>query len=318
LAQACSRIPRYQSLRASRGYELQLPDFPIIDAEAVSERPEDYYCLDRFPDLVLTTGGTTAKPDKFYFLNYQEIEAAFAASTGLEEGEMLDPRLFDAAAIILTDLQHGLILPPSHGQPVICLPLEVGRHFKLIERFLREGVVVGGRRFRVEQLFGSITKLRALTAYLEHKYQGGRGFGVNRIVAGAFHTSLQWRKRLETFWGASVQTSYGLTEFIGVESLECAHCGAYHIPKTVYPELLSEDLTTSVYRGPALLVLTTLYPYRVVMPLIRYNTKDYVEVMPERCRQGEESFRVTVQSPPWPSNCGAGRPDRWATIARYR
>jgi hypothetical protein len=27
---------------------------------------------------------------------------------------------------------------------------------------------------------------------------------------------------------------------------------------------------------------------------------------------------VTVQSPPWPSNCGAGRPDRWATIARYR
>ena len=25
---------------------------------------------------------------------------------------------------------------------------------------------------------------------------------------------------------------------------------------------------------------------------------------------------VTVQSPPWASNCGAGRPDRWATIAR--
>src|SRR5271157_112178 len=31
-----------------------------------------------------------------------------------------------------------------------------------------------------------------------------------------------------------------------------------------------------------------------------------------------ESITVTVQSPPWPSNCGAGRPDRWATIARYR
>ena len=30
------------------------------------------------------------------------------------------------------------------------------------------------------------------------------------------------------------------------------------------------------------------------------------------------SLAVTVQSPPWPSNCGAGRPDRWATIARYR
>jgi hypothetical protein len=27
---------------------------------------------------------------------------------------------------------------------------------------------------------------------------------------------------------------------------------------------------------------------------------------------------VTVQSPAWPSNCGAGRPDRCATIARYR
>ena len=33
---------------------------------------------------------------------------------------------------------------------------------------------------------------------------------------------------------------------------------------------------------------------------------------------GEGKQGVTVQSPPWPSNCGAGRPDRWATIVRYR
>ncbi len=32
----------------------------------------------------------------------------------------------------------------------------------------------------------------------------------------------------------------------------------------------------------------------------------------------DKKVTVTVQSLPWPSNCGAGRPDRWATIARYR
>src|SRR5208337_5583757 len=31
-----------------------------------------------------------------------------------------------------------------------------------------------------------------------------------------------------------------------------------------------------------------------------------------------ENTLVTVHSPAWPSNCGAGRPDRCATIARYR
>ena len=31
-----------------------------------------------------------------------------------------------------------------------------------------------------------------------------------------------------------------------------------------------------------------------------------------------QAILVTVQSPAWPSNCGAGRPDRCATIAQYR
>ena len=52
-----------------------------------------------------------------------------------------------------------------------------------------------------------------------------------------------------------------------------------------------------------------------------------IDADPKKVRAAGESLReaglaetvtVTVQSPRWPSNCGAGRPDRWATIARYR
>ena len=45
-----------------------------------------------------------------------------------------------------------------------------------------------------------------------------------------------------------------------------------------------------------------------------------IEMGVKQLRSEAQEYKklVTVQSPPWPSNCGAGRPDRWATIARYR
>ena len=51
---------------------------------------------------------------------------------------------------------------------------------------------------------------------------------------------------------------------------------------------------------------------------VRRTLHDLGNPLTGRPRELIVIYSVTVQSPPWPSNCGAGRPDRWATIARYR
>jgi hypothetical protein len=279
LAHAADSLPYYAPLGCA-GKTLRLEDFPIVDAATVAECPESFYRLERFPDFLLTSGGTTGRVPSFFPVNYDELDTAMRArldgAPRTADG-WLSREQFDGVALHLTDLQHGLLLPPAHGQPVVCLPLEVGRHLPLIRRFLRDGIVVDSTRYDVVELFGSIVKLRALTRYLETVGENVAGTSIRRITTMAFHTSSTWRRQLSRSWNADVVESYGLTEFVQSVTRTCPACAAFHLPPTVHEELIALDLSGPVHAGPALLVLTALYPYRTSMPLIRYNTHDVVE-----------------------------------------
>ena len=157
LKHAITFVPYYGALLLKDVEDPQLQEFPIINADIVSASPELFYHLDRFPDFVLTTGGTTSSgSSKFFLLNYDEADLAFRTNLSLGEGFFFKPESFHGLVLNLTDMQHGLMLPPAHGQPVIILPLEVGRHLPLVIRFLREGLVVKGIRYKFIELFGSI------------------------------------------------------------------------------------------------------------------------------------------------------------------
>jgi len=163
---------------------------------------------------------------------------------------------------------------------VITLPLEAGRHLDLVVRFLRDGLVVNGQRYPVLGLIGSTTKLRALTTYCEAEGMAGAEFGVRRITTAAFHASGPWKRRLGDYWQAEIATAYGLTEFAEAATVGCRACGGFHLPETVHGEYLAVSSESPVEAGTARLVLTSLYPYRQAMPLIRYDTGDLVEVLP--------------------------------------
>lgn len=253
-----------------------LSDFPVVNSETLSKHFHDLYHLDGFPDFVATTGGTTGRDHKCLLRNYDELDAAFVRRFGLSDDASLDPDRFDGFTLNLIDHQHGLTLPPRHGQPVLSLPLEAGRHLALVESILTSGLKVRGRQKFVNQITGSTTKLQALTTYCQHVADSGLDYHVHRVVTLAFYCSETWRETMARFWGAEVVSAYGLSEFPEAVATVCRECGHFHIPDTVHAEVLRLDADTDGGALPGRLVLTSLLPYRKAMPLIRYDTNDLV------------------------------------------
>jgi hypothetical protein len=285
LSYVVANIPYYRSAVRSLDANLALSDFPVINGQTIADRLHDFYHLSTVPDFLLTSGGTSGSATKIIVLDYREMDAGFCARMGLpsldlEYEQRLDPEAFAGLALILIDNQHGFVLPPGHGRPVVMLPLEVGRHFELVVRVLKEGFIVGGRRLPIVQLFASITKLRVLTDYCEARGISVEAFSIERIVSLAFFASAKAKERLSRYWQAKVTDAYGLTEFLGTVSLRCEDCGGFHLPASVHSEFLSLDQGRPIEAGAAELVLTTLLPYRVAMPLVRYATGDVIDVLP--------------------------------------
>jgi phenylacetate-CoA ligase len=103
------------------------------------------------------------------------------------------------------------------------------------------------------------------------------------------------RKLVEDLWQAQLHTSFSCTEVNG-ECLECLkNKGVFHSGLTVYVEVVDTETLLPVLPGEhGLLVLTSYYPFQQVMPLIRYQTGDIVELIDSPCQCGDvgKSFRV--------------------------
>jgi hypothetical protein len=293
-----AHIPYYRDVAGGEG--LAIGDFPVVDGALIAERFHEFYQLDSVPDFIATTGGTSGGRSKALLLNYAEMDQAFLARIG--EGVALDDAgrfpvgAFPGLAILLSDYQHGFILPPGHGQPVITLPLEVGRHFELVIRMLQDGLVIGGRTMPVTQVFGSITKLRVLTEYCRAQGLSAADFKISTIVSFAFYASQRWSAAISDFWRADVTDAYGLTEFLGAVALRCRCCGGFHMPSIVHAEYLDDEYRAIDGEGAAQLVLTTLLPYRSAMPLVRYATGDIISVLPPCAQHGGRGFHLCGRS----------------------
>jgi hypothetical protein len=271
-------IPFYSESGGDRRYR-DLEDFPVLDSADLARYNHRLYYLENFPDFIATTGGTTSQNRKLLIRNYAELDAAFMECAGGTEGGVPKSEGFNSFTLNLTDFQHGLTLPPRHGQSVVSLPLESGRQLPLLEAILREGLILKGRRIGASRIIGSATKLRALTAYCA-AVDAGFVFHVHELVSTAFYCSQIWRRKIREYWGAELRTAYGLSEFPEVTTICCPECGLYHLPPTVHSEILALHQDTPIVGRPGRLVLTSLLPFRRAMPLIRFDTGDIVEIRP--------------------------------------
>lgn len=87
--------------------------------------------------------------------------------------------------------------------------------------------------------------------------------------------------------GVAVFDKYGVSEIFS-NATSCPRCTAYHFDPFVVAEVVDvDDVHRSIDSGIGQLLLTTLYPFTQMTPLVRYQTGDLVERLPPASACGD-------------------------------
>jgi hypothetical protein len=269
---------------------LCLSDFPILEQELIALDPWDFIVLDRFPDYVVSSGGTSGRNPSITFRNIEEYQAAHHYLTGMDPIHWRESRTIDDFTIDIFFNTNGYYWRKPPGWPMLSIRLEQRGHADMIKELIRRGVVVQGRSIPARRVQCQNGPLRALTGYFWIQEFFPRDFGITALYGYGSHISKVWRNRLKQVWSDELHTSYGLSEFAVGNARWCGHCGSYHY-WTAWPEFLALDRTGPITEGDAILLLTSLVPFTQVQPRIRYLTGDIVTVMGDCAVAGLPSFR---------------------------
>ena len=132
---------------------------------------------------------------------------------------------------------------------------------------------------RVSILTGLPHHVLLLTSYLLEQGIEPSDLGVQSVTVTGGYLSMNWIEFLQDSWGCMVNDRFTLTEAIG---------GASRIPGTdvfeLDPHIIGEVVDPDTGRpsedSVGLLVLTNLYPFVQMVPLIRYTVGDLVRLVP--------------------------------------
>jgi phenylacetate-coenzyme A ligase PaaK-like adenylate-forming protein len=291
----------YRSLYSGSGIDadqvqsvLDLRKLPIVTKASLRAAGRAALCK---PDetRVSHVQNTTGTTDEQFFVYRSLAETRFIEEfySGLNAAEQIQGR----PAPIMLQLQF-----PNHGMStsvptnIFVIPFTVDddhlvEHALLLMR--KEFDMVGVQR-RVSILSGSQTGIRLLTSYtLEQQIDCARDFHVKLVhVQGRYLTS-RWRRLLEGTWGAVVSDKYSLAEVFGGASW-CSRCDGYHFDPNVVPEIVDFTGAETLERGTGVLVLTSLFPFVQLQPMIRYWTADLFTLDPDACDQPRFEFRGRI------------------------
>lgn len=187
---------------------------------------------------------------------------------------------------------------PHHGLPtpvpanVFVLPFSVNDDhlvdYALL--LLRKEFDLPGVARRVSILSGSQTGILVLTSYLlEQGIAGDSEFAIKLIHLQGRYLTKRWRSVLQQTWGAAVSNKYSLAEVFGGANW-CSKCDGFHFDPHVVPEIIDFDRRRTLSEGCGVLLLTSLYPFVQLQPMIRYFTGDIFKLDPFACDQPRFEF----------------------------
>jgi phenylacetate-coenzyme A ligase PaaK-like adenylate-forming protein len=135
-----------------------------------------------------------------------------------------------------------------------------------------------GVESRVSRIVGGDILLKALTAHLLSEGIDPASLGVkNLVITGGYMTSRR-KKWLSELWGARLQDRYSMAEVFGGAS-EVGIGGPWTFDSEVVPEVVHPGTLEPIDSGVGVLVLTGLYPFMQMMPVVRYYTGDLVQIV---------------------------------------
>lgn len=307
---------RFYSDYATSGWGPTGPDrppdlscWPIIKRKDIIDSFDDLIARDVTFESACHTSGSTG-PSLTIYKSSEELSYLWSYYY-----ELIKPT-FER----MDSLPISLFFPNLyHGSPVR-LP-SFGRVFvggvtddMLIQdalKVLQKSYNIPGHDSRVSILSGLSFHIKFFTNFLLEQGYNPREFGIRSMnIVGEYVSNLS-RRFLADSWGAILIERFTLTESVGGAN-RCFLCGHFHLDPHVIGEVVDPDSVRPLDEGVGYLLLTQLYPFVQMQPLIRYYTGDLVRKIRSDC-----SNSMTFDFLGKTSNCVQWKPDGKAEWLLY-
>jgi len=256
-----------------------LSALPMVNKVLLSQSFEDLLTSNEVPALVQQTSGTGGTPLPIYRSSREIDFIKFFFSKAIGSS----PAGLAPVVLNLTDTYHGPPIEiPGHNYTI---PVSITDDAMLAEacRLVAEPLRIPGVQRHVSAIVGLVPYIKIFTAHLIDRGFDFAASRVSVIVPIATALSGRWRSLLSDTWGAQVIDRYSLSEIFGGATL-CSDCRNYHFDATVIPEVVHPISGSRISSGVGILVLTCLYPFVQMQPMIRYRTDDLVEISQDSCQ----------------------------------
>lgn len=290
LKHAVGRVPAYRAAYAGTAWEkvdsvLGFPALPLIDKQRVREAWHDFIC----PGLTLAhvqhTSGTTGEP---LFLLRSVQEQRFITEF---MGDMARKPPTPASMLALEEAYHGSSTGiPSHYR-ILKGSIVDDRAIETALRLLELPARIPDQLEAVRVLTGTDATVRALTHVAALKLQDPRAAGIQAIHTYGDLLPPSVRRRIERSWAAILIDRYSMVEHFG-GAARLPGSDSYGFDPHIQPEVVHPSDGRQIRSGRGLLVLTSLYPFVQMMPMIRYATGDAVEIT--GCGEEYEGLEVRI------------------------
>jgi hypothetical protein len=256
-----------------------LASLPTVDKKALSAAGKEALCMAGAGEIIAlqNTSGTTGLPLWLYRCEAERsfIEAFFGEWWSRESENQEDTPL----VLELMSDRHGV--PTAVPARVFPLSLRLMDRSSLLRtvQFLRSSFSIPGAQDRISVLSGAHDDILMLTNHLiEQSIDPKRECAVRRLTPIGRYLTRRWRALLAEVWGARITDRYSLAETFGGATWSSELDGYVFDPYLV-PEVLAFDGNNPVMEGVGRLHLTSLRPFSILQPFIRYRTGDVFEVI---------------------------------------
>jgi phenylacetate-CoA ligase len=252
-----------------------LERLPFTTGDALSARPEDFFCTspDDFVHVISTSGTTGAT--KTVYLTQDDFERQMAL-VGMVLRRLPGARRALVMFSVFEPTWSGAGIARRGLEAAGILALSSGTHQTIAEqvRLIRE--------YRINVLV-------AIPAYLHRlTLEAGvdlKALGIRYLLMGGQAWTEEFRRDVEAAWGAKMIDIYGSTEGLCGVATECLQQDGLHLAELEYwGEIVDPKTGKTLPDGQdGELVFTTLS--RRGMPLVRYRTGDIAHLLPrtKRC-----------------------------------
>lgn len=277
---------------ADAARRIQTPDdlrlLPLVDKEMYQQGLENEYARDDMPVVISHSTGTTGRPT-FRFRGSREI--AFIREF-FTEARRPDPENAQRSQPLILNIitgYHGARIPlPSSGYV-----LQAGATDDILLDqtldMLYRSFEIPGVDDRISHVVGSLSFFKIITQALIERDLNPAETGVRFLHSTGEHISPTWRDILQKQWKALVVDTYSISEIFGSAG-RCLHCGLYHPDTHILPEVVDPFTREPIAEGMGILVLSELYPFSQMQPLVRYWTGDLIMAHQGRCDTGNLAF----------------------------